>query len=273
MIFAKRYGPWAVVAGASEGVGSAFALAIAQRGVNVVLLARRQVALDDVAARIRSESGVEARVVALDLAEPDACARVVDATRDLDVGLLMYCAGADANYQPFLANPVDVALAMLHRNCVVPTQLCHHYGGPMVERARGGIILVGSGAAFAGAPNMVAYGATKAFDMIFAEALWAELHANGVDVLSLVLGETDTPALRRLKLRRGQLAALDAPLPGAASVDEVVAAALAKLPDGPSWMVPEFLHDAARHIGAMPRNDAVRLMMQASAETMGSSDG
>jgi short-subunit dehydrogenase len=120
---------------------------------------------------------------------------------------------------------------------------------------------------------MVAYGATKAFDMIFAEALWAELHANGVDVLSLVLGETDTPALRRLKLRRGQLAALDAPLPGAASVDEVVAAALAKLPDGPSWMVPEFLHDAARHIGAMPRNDAVRLMMQASAETMGSSDG
>jgi short-subunit dehydrogenase len=273
MMFAERYGPWAVVAGASEGVGSAFATAVAQRGVNVVLLARRQEVLDDVAAQIRRDTGVEARPVALDLAASDAAARVVDATRDLDVGLLMYCAGADANYRPFLSEPVDTALAMVHRNCVVPTQLCHHFAHSMVERSRGGIILVGSGAAFAGAPNMVAYGATKAFDMVFAEALWTELHASGVDVLGLILGETDTPALRRLKLQRGQIAEFDAPLPGAATVDEVVADALEKLAEGPSWMVGEFLRDAARHIGAMPRNDAVLLMMQASAGAMGDSNG
>ena len=147
MSFAIRYGPWGLVAGASEGVGSAFASAVAQRGVNVVLLARRPDVLDDVAARIRRDTGADALPVAVDLAAADAASRVVEATRDLEVGLLMYCAGADANYQPFLSEPVDTALAMVHRNCVVPTQLCHHFAAPMVDRARGGIILVGSGAA------------------------------------------------------------------------------------------------------------------------------
>jgi short-subunit dehydrogenase len=267
--FTQRYGPWALVAGASEGVGAAFAAEVARRGVNVVLLARRQSVLDDVAARIREEVGVDARAVAIDLAEPDAMAAVVDATSDLDVGLLMYNAGADANYAAFLANNVDTALAMVHRNCVVPTQMCHHFAAPMVARGHGGIIIVGSGAAFAGAPNMVVYGASKAFDMVFAEALWAELHGQGVDVLGLILGETDTPALRRLKLQRRQIAEFDAPLPGAASVDEVVADALEQLAHGPTRIVGENIRQAAQFLGGMLRNDAVQLMVQASAQTMG----
>ena len=92
---------------------------------------------------------------------------------------------------------------MVHRNCVVPMQLCHHFAPAMVERRRGGIVLFGSGAGLAGGPNMVAYGATKAFDMVFAEALWSELHDKGVDVLGLILGKTNTPALRRLEHTRG----------------------------------------------------------------------
>ena len=76
---------------------------------------------------------------------------------------------------------------MIQRNCVVPVQLCHHFAGPMARRGRGGIVIFGSGAGFAGGPNMVAYGATKAFDMVFAEALWTELHDRGVDVLGLIL--------------------------------------------------------------------------------------
>ena len=141
MTFVESYGPWAVVAGASEGVGAAFAAAVAREGVNVVLLARRQGVLDEVAARIREESGVEARAVAVDLAAPSAMETVADATSDLDVGLLMYCAGADPNYQPFLANPVEVATAMVHRNCTVPVEMCHHFAGPMAARGRGGIIV------------------------------------------------------------------------------------------------------------------------------------
>ena len=128
---------------------------------------------------------------------------VAAATDDLDIGFLVYCAGADPNFEPFLANPIATAEAMVHRNCTVPMQLCHHFAPAMVERGSGGIVLFGSGAGLAGGPNMVAYGATKAFDMVFAEALWSELHDKGVDVLGLILGKTDTPALRRLEHSRG----------------------------------------------------------------------
>jgi short-subunit dehydrogenase len=267
--FCDQYGPWAVIAGASEGVGSAFAEEVARRGCNVVLLARRQSVLDEVAGRIGAASGVETRAVAVDLAGVDAAETVIDATAGLDVGLLMYNAGADAEYQPFLANPVDTALGMVHRNCVVLTTLCHHYASTMVARGRGGIIVVSSGAAFAGAPNMVAYGASKAFDMVFAEALWTELHDHGVDVLSLVLGETDTPALRRLRAHRGHVDDPDVPLPGVTSVDEVVADAIERLPEGPSWMVGEQLRTGATLLtGGMTRNELVAIMVQMSANTM-----
>jgi short-subunit dehydrogenase len=258
-----------VVAGASEGVGSSFAAAVAERGLNVVLLARRQAVLDEVASQIAADTGVDTRAVAVDLAEPTAMATVSKATADLEVGLLMYNAGADAHYRPFLAEPVDTALAMVHRNCVVPAQMCHHLAPAMVERGRGGIILVTSGAAFGGAPNMVAYSATKAFDMLFAESLWAELHDRGVDVLSLILGETDTPALRRMREQRGFADDPDAPLPDAATVDEVVQDAIEQLPNGPSWMVGAHLREGIKVFGGMSRNEVVDLMTQASAATMG----
>jgi uncharacterized protein len=269
--FRARYGPWAVVAGASDGVGAALARACAARGVHVVLLARRQAVLDDVAASIRADARVEARALAVDLAQDDAMARIVAGTADLEVGLVVYCAGADPNYEPFLDQPVETALAMVRRNCVVPVQVCHHFSGPMVARARGGIVLVGSGAGLVGAPNMVAYGASKAFDMVLGEALWAELHDRGVDVLSLVLGVTDTPALRRLLARRGVLAGPDddSPIPGAVSVTDVAEEAVAHLADGPTWFVGDLLRDGARQLGALPRNDAVRLMIQMGGGVMG----
>lgn len=271
MEFAERYGPWAIVAGASEGVGSAFAEAVARRGCNVVLLARREHVLDEIADGIRSVSpGAQVRPLAVDLAEKGAPASVLEATADLEIGLLMYNAGADANYRPFLDVPAATALGMIQRNCVVPAELCHHYGAAMVERGRGGIIIVSSGAAFAGAPNMVAYGATKAFDMVFAEALWTELHDHGVDVLSLILGETDTPALRRLRAQRGLVDDPDAPLPGVTRVDEVVADALDHLHLGPSWMVGEQLREGAKLLtGGMSRNDLVGVMVQMSQDAMG----
>src|SRR5580704_4570700 len=111
--FVGRYGPWALVAGASEGVGAAYARAMAERGLNVILLARRQAALDDLASSIRAAIGVQTRTVAVDLTEPDAMTRIVDATSGLDVGMLMYCAGADPDYQPFLENRMEAALAMV----------------------------------------------------------------------------------------------------------------------------------------------------------------
>jgi short-subunit dehydrogenase len=268
--FRDRYGSWALIAGASEGVGLAFAHAIAEREVNVVLVARRQSVLEAVAADIEAKWGVDTRPLAIDLAEPSAARTVGEQAFDLDVGLLIYCAGADANFVHFLDAPVSAAESMVLRNCLVPTQLCHHFAQPMVERGRGGIILVSSGAALIGAPRMVAYGASKAFDLVLGEALWAELHSQGVDVLSLVLGVTDTPALRRLLAARGNLASADddTPIPGAATPEEVVAEALHNLAAGPTWFVGDLLRDGSKVLGGMARSDAARMMLQAGAGVM-----
>lgn len=269
--FRDQYGPWALVAGASEGVGAAMARAFAARGVNVVLLARRRAVLDEVARSISANTGVETRPVVIDLADDDAMDRIVAATEDLEIGLVAYCAGADPNYQYFLANPVDTALSMVQRNCVVPVQVCHHFAGPMVERGRGGIVLVGSGAGLVGARNMVAYASSKAFDMVLGESLWAELHEDGVDVLSLVLGLTDTPALRRLLAQRGVLESEDdpSPIPGAVGAEDVAEEAVANLGNGPTYFVGDMLRDGAQQLGAIPRNDAVRLMIEMGGGVMG----
>ena len=269
MTFATKYGPWALVAGASDGLGAAFAKGLAERGVNVVLLARRQAVLDQVATEINSASPVQTRTLAVDLAQPGAAAMVAEATRDLEIGFLVYCAGADANYQPFLANSIQAAEAMVQRNCMVPMQLSHHFAPAMVERGSGGIVIFGSGAGLAGGANMVAYGASKAFDMVFAEALWAELHPKGVDVLGLILGMTDTPALRALEYSRGQIGSLDEVPPGAAAVDEVIAEAFENLANGPTWFVGEMMRAAEQLTSSLTRNQTVELFAQAAAAAMG----
>jgi uncharacterized protein len=267
-----RYGPWALVAGASDGVGAAFAEAAARRGLNVVLLARRADVLDEVADDIRRRTGVATRVLCTDLSTSDAVPSIVEATSDLDIGLLIYCAGADADFAPFLENSVEAAEAMLRRNCSVPMQLAHHLGRSMVRRGRGGIVILSSGAAFVGAPNMVAYGATKAFDMIFAEALWCEVKPQGVDVLGVILGETDTPSLRRLRAARG-LAAPNQPVPGATCVEEVVHAAFENLGRGPTCMAGRQMRWGARLINPIPRGVLVRMMARMSRRAMGAGSG
>jgi uncharacterized protein len=267
--FAAKYGPWALVAGASDGVGAAFAKAIAERGVNVVLLARRQAVLDQVAAEIDSQTSAETRTLAVDLAEPGAAAAIAAATADLEIGFLVHCAGADPNFEPFLSNSIEAAEAMVQRNCMVPMQLCHHFAPAMAERGSGGIVIFGSGAGLAGGPNMVAYGASKAFDMVFAEALWAELHGRGVDVLGLILGKTNTPALRQLEYSRGQIPSPDALPEGAGAVDDVVAEAFENLGNGPTLMVGDAMRGAAQFLASLTRNQAVEIFMQATAAAMG----
>lgn len=263
--FRARYGPWALVAGASEGVGAAFARAVAERGMNVVLLARRQSVLDEVAASIEAGTGARTRTLVVDLTTEDAMATIAGATADLEIGLMLYGAGADPNYQRFLANPVDTALTLVHRNCVVLVQMCHHFAGPMVERGRGGLVTLSSGAGMAGGPNMVAYAASKAFDTVMMQALWSELRGSGVDVLAMVLGMTDTPALRRLLAQRGALAGEDdpAPIPGAAAAADVAATVIANLAEGPTCFMGDDLSAAAQILGSMSRRDAVEAMASA----------
>jgi short-subunit dehydrogenase len=261
--FRDRYGPWAIVAGASEGTGAAFSREIAARGVSVVLVARRPGPLNALAEQVHAASGVDTRVVALDLSGIDASVELAVATADLDVGLFVYNAGADEYGRQFLDVEADRWAAMVHRNCVVPLRLCHHYARPMVDRGRGGILLVTSGAAWAGGNRLATYAATKAFDLVFGESLWAELSPQGVDVLSFVLGQTDTPAFRALVAKYGTTVG------DVADADEVARDGLEHLGDGPTRMSAALGGGDSSLVGAMPRREAVALMSAGMSEIVG----
>jgi uncharacterized protein len=236
MSFADRYGPWAVVAGASEGTGREFARRIAANGVPSVLVARRAEPLAALAKEIRAESGVECATATIDLAAPDAFARIVAAVGTREVGLFVSNAGADPNGSRFLDRDAVVWLELAQRNVMTTIQCCHHFAGPMKKRGRGGLLLVNSGACYGGSSFLATYSASKAFVLCFGEGLWAELRPHGVDVLTLVLVMTDTPAFRALLAEKGQ------PVPaGIASPEDVARIGLERLPHGPvhNWGLEE----------------------------------
>ena len=218
----------------------------------MVLVSRRQAVLEDVADTVLTST----RTIALDLSEPDAASRLIRDTADLEIGLLIYNAGADPNMARFLEKPLDVWQAMLTRNCTTVMASAHHFGGVMAERGHGGVVLVTSGAAWAGGSRLAVYGASKAFDLILAESLWAEFTPLGVDVLAMVLGQTDTPALRTLLDGRE--------IDGLADPEDVVRDMFDNLANGPTWP-PD-----PSPLGSAPRRLAVELMTAGSASLFGS---
>jgi short-subunit dehydrogenase len=253
--FQRRYGPWAVIAGASDGIGAAFARHLAVRGVRVVLVARRMPQLEEVAAAL----DVETRTVVVDLGADDAAAELAAATDDLEIGTFVYNAGADPHSTLMLDTPLADLRSLVRRNCDTVLEATYHYGGRMVARGSGGVVLVTSGAAWAGARYIATYAATKAFDLVLAEGLWAEWRDRGVDVLSIVLGATDTPSLRRLLARHG---GDFGPL---ADADAVALEALEHLADGPTWSVGMPDPMGPSPLATLPRREAVRLMSEGSA--------
>ncbi|MCD4532893.1 SDR family NAD(P)-dependent oxidoreductase [Nocardioides sp. cx-169] len=225
-----RYGPWAVVAGGSEGVGAEMALQLAADGFHLLLVARRPEPLEATAESARA-LGAEVRTLAVDLTDPDAVGTVVAAVADVEVGLLVYNAGANTSVLPFSDGDLGAAMHVVDLNVIAMLGLTHGLVGPMTARRRGGVLLVGSLAGYVGTSTESVYGAAKAFGRIFAEGLWAELRGDGVDVLELVLGLTRTPAMER--------AGLDFDLPGLHVADpaEVAAEGLAALGSGPVHVV------------------------------------
>jgi uncharacterized protein len=260
--FGERYGPWAVVAGASVGIGAEFCRQLAAEGVNVVLVSRSRDKLDELAAELRSGHDVETRVAAVDLAVPGAERALFAASDGLDVGLFVYNAGADSLNTYFLEAPAEEWHGMLRRNCVVPLLASHHYGAEMVARKRGGILLVTSGAAWAGGGRLTTYGGTKAFDLVFGEGLWAELKRYGVDVLSLVVAATDTPALRASLGKFGVTVDDLAQTSEIADPADVAREGLTHLGDGPTWQVGVPDGAGPSVLASLPRRQAVELITQ-----------
>jgi short-subunit dehydrogenase len=258
--FAERYGPFALVAGASEGLGEAFAHAIAARGVGLVLLARRADALENVAAAVRGKHGVDVRTVTFDVGRPDLTENLREATRGIDVGLGIYNA-AYSVIDPFLDRPLEDALRVVEVNCAGPLRLVHALAPAMVARGRGGIVLMSSLAGFQGAPRIAAYAASKAFNTVLAEGLWYELRERGVDVLATCAGAIRTP---------GYLRTTDREAPGTMDATEVAERTLVALGRGPTF-VPGATNKIARLVlgRILSRRAAVGIMGKSTAALHG----
>src|SRR3712207_3357849 len=155
------YGPWAVVAGASSGIGREMASMLAEAGLSLVLVARRREALERLAADLESRHGTEARIVAADLALGDGIEAVEAATGDLDVGLLVAAAGFGTS-GPFLGSSLEAELEMLDVNCRAPLRMSLHFGRRFAAHGRGGVVLIGPLVGVQGTPNAGPYAATQA---------------------------------------------------------------------------------------------------------------
>lgn len=223
------YGPWALVAGGSEGVGAEFARLLAAGGLNLVLVARKPEPLEATADACRAH-GVDVRTVAVDLVEKAGMQRLFDATADLEVGLLIDNAGANTCSERFLDGDLADFQRVIDLNIGAAMRLVQHYGRPMRERRRGGILLVGSMAGYLGSARHTVYGGVKAFGRIFAEGLWLELRDYNVHVLELVLGVTRTPAMERVGLN------FDVPGLRVAEPADVAREGLEQLPNGPVYV-------------------------------------
>jgi len=186
-----KYGPWALVTGATDGIGRATATLLATKGFNVALVARRGDLLESLAAELALDQGIEAIALAADLSTAAGIDRVFAGTDQLEVGLLVAAAGFGTS-GPFLANDVAAELNMIDLNCRAVAAMAHHYGGQMAARGRGGLILFGSIVGFQGVPGAANYAATKAFTQVLSEGLAVELGRQGVDVLSSSPGPVAT---------------------------------------------------------------------------------
>jgi short-subunit dehydrogenase len=198
-INARQFGPWAVVTGASSGIGREFASQLAAADINVVLVARRLDVLQDLGAGLAQRYGVDYRAVGVDLSDPGMLTPIAEATNDIDVGLLVSNAGA-ALPGPFLDSDLQAQRAILRLNTAAHLALTHHFGERLARRGRGGIVLVSALGAVHGVPYMAHTAATKAYVSSLGDGLHVELAKHGVHVTVLHPGPTRTPILAELGL-------------------------------------------------------------------------
>jgi hypothetical protein len=190
--FSSKYGPWALITGASRGLGAEFARQCAERGLNVVLIATNEELLKTQADSIKRNYKVEVKTITLDLSRDNFLQEITPVTDSLEIGLLVNNAGI-SKVRPFLHHTVDQLTKQLHVNARAGLVLAHDFGKKMAERRRGGIIFLSSASAMFGSAFCANYAGTKAYNLIVAETLWYELRKYGVDVLGFMAGSTKTP--------------------------------------------------------------------------------
>lgn len=250
--FKEKYGPWALVAGASEGLGAAFAESLAARGMNLILLARRENLLKNLARNLEKEYGIAVRYHSVDLGDLPEVRKLMDSTEE-EIGLLLY----NAAYAPiglFSSREADDLLRVTDINIRAPLFLTRYLAGKMEKRGKGGILLMSSLAGFQGGPGLSVYSASKAFNRVLAEGLWAELNVKNIDVLASCAGAVRTPGYSAAAGRSGEA-------PGTMDPSDVAEKTLDALGRGPVF-IPGRLNRFFRFIlgNVVSRKQAIRIM-------------
>ena len=258
--FLAKYGPWALVAGASEGLGQAFAERLAARGMNLVLVARRESLLVEVAERIRGVHPVEVRTVVADLSDPDLATLLSEATQGLEIGTLVYNAAHVPVGRFVETDPASLAMAV-DVNVRGPVTAARCLLPAMCERKRGAVVLMSSVSGMQGMSRIATYAASKSFNTILAEGLWYELQGDdNVDVLVCCAGAIPTPGYRR-SFRRDAPGMLDPAVVADRTLDA--------LGRGPRC-IPGFINRLVTWFFTrlLPRKSVIRIMSKASGDLM-----
>jgi short-subunit dehydrogenase len=221
--FNEKYGPYALVAGGSDGLGAAFAEAVAKRNVNLILMARNKERLETTAVRLREKYGIDIITFAVDLADFEKTKNLLSGLK-VSIGLLVY----NAAFAPIglFENTSEEHLALAAAvNVNTPMLLVKLLSRQMIQNKRGGIVLMSSLAGAQGSSKLAAYAATKAFNAVFAEGLWKELQPHGVDVLGCCAGAVITPGYQQAEKKN--------PAPGTMTAFDVAEKTLNALGKGP----------------------------------------
>ncbi|MBX7057876.1 MAG: SDR family oxidoreductase [Leptospirales bacterium] len=244
----ERFGGAALITGASGGLGEEFARQLAARRMDLILVARREDRLSALAQQLQSEAGVDVRIIAADLSAPGAAEKVQSQVQSmgLKVGLLVNNAGY-GTYGLFHEIEGSKEANMVALNCSLPVELTHLFVNDMVARKKGGIVFLSSNGAYQPCPFFATYGATKAFNLMLGEALWAELRPFGIDVIALSPGYTRTD-FQNVAGNAGQK-----PMGGWSEPRDVVAQCLNKLGKAPSTIPGLMNYFLAASVRSTPR--------------------
>lgn len=252
--FKDHYGPWALIAGAAVGLGAEYARQIAARGLDLVLVDRDEGPLRDTAKAIASAAGVHTHPVVAELGRADVGDVLTRAAGDREIGLLVYNA-AIGSVARFLDTTAAHNMAVVDVNCRGPLLLLHAFVPTMVARRRGGVILMSSMSGNYGSEQLAVYAASKAFNLVLGDALWAELKPLGIDVLAVQPGSTRTPGWQT-----SQRPETRGPGPHVMEPADVVTAALANLGNGPNVVPGELNQQGVALLASMTRAQAVEMV-------------
>ena len=245
------YGPWALVVGASEGLGAAFASQLAARGMQLVLVARRGHLLAQLQEQLTAEYQVEVRCVVGDLADPAVVETLADAVAELELGIIIYNAAHTA-VGPFTEAPEEEIERVVDVNVRGPLRVLRTLVPAMCSRGRGAVVLMSSLSGLQGTPYISVYAASKAFNMILAEGLWYELRSHGVEVVACCAGAMRTP---------GYIKSFNRDVPGMLSPEEAARRTLDGIGRGPRLVPGAVNRLTAVLLGRLlPRRTAVRLI-------------